>query len=448
MLLNRTAMRTAALATVIATSVAGGALIAPVAAAQGSSNDPAPAFYQPPAELPAGDGTFIKSEAFPMVGAIPNIPGAEPITDAAGGLSTDAQRIMYTSIGARGEKIAVTGTYFQPRTPWTGPGTRPLAVVAPGTQGQGDHCAPSKTAQNLANVRTDPVGAGVGYELFQTYALLHRGYAVAVTDYEGLGTPGIHPYVHRESQAHAVLDIARAATEVPGSDIGDAPRTVFTGYSQGCGAVAAAAELHPRYAPDVNLVGTVAGSPPADLAATLDKIDGTAIAGLIGYALNSMIHANPEMNEMIEQYFNDRGKALLAATADQCVPETAVEFFHMRTNEFTTTGESAGDIVRRTPGIQAILEEQRIGTLKPSTPVRILSPINDDAVPGPQSQKLGRDWCALGAAVDMQIDPMPPILPGLVIGHAAPMITHLNSTVDYLDARVDGVPAPVNCGTY
>lgn len=448
MTLRRTALRAAAFATAIATAFAAGALTAPVAGAQGSSNDPAPAFYQPPAELPAAPGELIKTEPFPLAAAIPPIPGAGSISDAAGPLSTDAHRLMYTSVGSRDQAIAVTGAYLQPRAPWTGPGSRPLAVIAPGTQGQGDHCAPSKTFQNLATVRTDPPGVGFGYELFQAYALLARGYAVAMTDYEGLGTPGLHSYVNRESQARAVLDLARAASEVPGADIEPDARTVFAGYSQGGGAVAAAAELHPQYAPEVNLVGTAAGSPPADLLATLEQVDGTAIAGVIGYSLNSLLDAYPEMGPLIDPYFNDRGRALLAVTADQCIGETAVQFFQQRTTDFTVSGRSAGDIVRSVPEILAFLERQRIGRMKPTSPVRIVSPVNDDVVPGHQSQQLGRDWCAQGAAVDMVIDPMPAVAPGLVIGHAAPMITGLDGNLRYLDDRVNGLPAPSNCGTY
>ena len=441
-------MRAAAFAAAITTTVAGGALIAPTATAQGSSNDPAPAFYQPPTELPGDAGAFIKSEVFPLVGALPPIPGAEHLSDGAGALSTDAQRIMYTSVGSRGQEVAVTGTYLQPRTPWTGPGERPLAVVAPGTQGQGDHCAPSKTFQNLANVRTDPPGVGFGYEIIQAYALLDRGFAVAMTDYEGLGTPGVHTYVNRESQARAVLDIARAASDVPGADVGENPRTVLTGYSQGGGAVAAAAELQPQYAPDVNLVGTAAGSPPADLLATLDQADGSAIAGVIGYALNGLLDAYPEMLPLLDPHFNDLGRQMLDATSDQCIGETAVQFFQQNTNRYTNSGVSAGDVARQEPQIMEFLERQRIGTLAPTSPVRILSPINDDVVPGTQSQQLGRDWCAQGVDVDMVIDHTPPIVPGMVINHAAPMLSGLGGTVQYLDDRANGIPAPNNCGTY
>lgn len=445
---TRAAAVAAALATGLATAVAGGALVAPAANAQGSSNDPAPAFYQPPAELPAGAGALIKTEAFPLAGAIPPIPGAEFLSDGAGPLSADAQRIMYTSVGSRNQPVAVTGTYLQPRSPWTGPGTRPLAVVAPGTQGQGDHCAPSKSFQNMANVRTDPPGMGFGYEILQAYALLARGYAVAMTDYEGLGTPGVHSYIHRESSARSVLDIARVAPAIPGADIGSSPRTVFTGYSQGGGAVAAAAELHPQYAPELNLVGTAAGSPPADLLATLEQADGSAIAGVIGYSLNSLVDAYPEMAALLDGQLNDRGRQMLAVTSDQCIPETAVQFFQQRTTSFTTSGRSAGDIVRSDPALMGFLERQRIGRLAPTTPVRILSPINDDVVPGKQSQQLGRDWCAQGAAVEVVMDHTPPVAPGLVLNHGLPMFTGLAGTVQYLADRVDGLPAPVNCGTY
>ena len=139
---------------------------------------------------------------------------------------------------------------------------------------------------------------------------------------------------------------------------------------------------------------------------------------------------------------------MLAVTADQCIGETAVQFFQQRTNAYTTDGISAGDIVRQNPQIEQYLDRQRIGNLAPSTPVRILSPLNDDVVPGPQSQQLGRDWCAQGVAVDMVIDPLPPVVPGLVLNHAVPMISGLGGTVQYLADRIDGVPAPSNCGTY
>jgi hypothetical protein len=61
------------------------------------------------------------------------------------GLPAQATRIMYRSSDTHGAGKLVTGMYLNPVLPWPGPGARPLVVVAPGTQGQGDQCAPSKS---------------------------------------------------------------------------------------------------------------------------------------------------------------------------------------------------------------------------------------------------------------------------------------------------------------
>uniref|UniRef100_UPI000AFFFD5F lipase family protein n=1 Tax=Rhodococcoides kroppenstedtii TaxID=293050 RepID=UPI000AFFFD5F len=78
-------------------------------------------------------------------------------------------------------------------------------VIAPGTHGQGDQCAPSHQLNNVLTYQ--PIlGLMVEYELVSTYALLSKGYGVMITDYDGLGTPGTHTYVNRAAEAHAVLD--------------------------------------------------------------------------------------------------------------------------------------------------------------------------------------------------------------------------------------------------
>ncbi len=73
----------------------------------------------------------------------------------------------------------------------------------------------------------------------------------------------------------------------------------FWGYSQGGGAAASAAELAPSYAPDLHVVGTYAGAPPADLKELFPYADGSALVGAVGYALNSVITTYPEFEEAI-----------------------------------------------------------------------------------------------------------------------------------------------------
>ena len=93
-------------------------------------------FYTTPIPLPNGrPGDLIRSEPMRLV--------YEP-SGELGGWMARGTRIMHLSNDSRGKPNAVTGTYLEPDRPWPGTGPRPLIAYAPGTQGQGDQCAPSR----------------------------------------------------------------------------------------------------------------------------------------------------------------------------------------------------------------------------------------------------------------------------------------------------------------
>ena len=73
-----------------------------------------------------------------------------------------------------------------------------MVTLGHGTTGLADHCAPSLTASGLVRNADNE-------------SLLRAGYVVAATDYEGLGTPGLHPYIVGQSEGRGMLDAARAA---------------------------------------------------------------------------------------------------------------------------------------------------------------------------------------------------------------------------------------------
>ncbi|MFN7242500.1 MAG: lipase family protein [Dietzia cercidiphylli] len=419
---------------------------APEAAAQGSSDhgsSNAPdrtAFYTPPAQLPAIPGTVIRSEPMGLTPSVPDLV-------AGGALSADAQRIMYRSTGAAGGPVAVTGTYLQPKAPWTGPGPRPLAVVTPGTQGQGDQCAPSKSMEVGLSARTAPLSMAAGYSLIDAYSMLAEGFAVVVTDYEGLGTPGHHPYVNRDSQGRSALDAARAAVRLAGTDLAPDSPTVVSGYSQGGGAAAAAAEMQPEYAPELNLVGIAAGAPPSDMLGTLDRVDGGVLTGAVGYAINGILQVHPELRPAFDRQLNEEGRRMLEVTSGQCVAETAFTYGLRRTNEFTVHGNSLADAARSEPEILRVLESYNLGTVAPTVPALVLIGRNDDVVPHHTAVDLVRDWCAQGTTVELRTAELPALAPGLVIDHALPMLAERATNARYLMDRVHDRPAPNSCGT-
>ncbi|MBM4653792.1 hypothetical protein GS462_26100 [Rhodococcus hoagii] len=200
-----------------------------VAASPAASADPE--FYQPPPALPGQAG-----------GTDPD--GAAAVGVAAGQRPRRATRIMYRSNDTHDSANAVTGFFFDPAVPWTGPGPRPLVSMAAGTQGQGDKCAPSRTIGTVLQF-TPPSDVIVSYEAVFVGALLSRGIAVVLTDLDGLGTPGTH--VRQPGGVGARRARRRPRRETPARHRDHPGRTVaFWGYSQGGGASAAAVGTRTR----------------------------------------------------------------------------------------------------------------------------------------------------------------------------------------------------------
>src|SRR3954469_15281825 len=112
--------------------------------------------------------------------------------------------VKYRSVGVDGKATNVTGVVSLPKgkAPKNG---WPVITYDHGSTGIADQCAPSRDATD------NPAHAYNSY----VYPLLNRwlkaGYAVVRTDYQGLGTPGIHEYLVGIAEGRSTLDIARAA---------------------------------------------------------------------------------------------------------------------------------------------------------------------------------------------------------------------------------------------
>ncbi|SNS53658.1 lipase family protein [Rhodococcoides kyotonense] len=418
-------------------AVVAAAALTPLATAAPSTGSTVESdFYVPPNPLPDGSpGDLIRTEPSHLALSVPGIGGTLP---------GEATRILYRSTDSNGDANAVSGTYIDPAAEWTGPGERPLVVLAPGTQGQGDQCAPSKMLNNVITY-TPPLGFMVEYEVLAAYSLLSQGYGVVITDYEGLGTPGAHTYVNRAAEAHAVLDAARAARKIQGTKLSAEGPVGLYGYSQGGGAAAAGAELAEEYAPELNIVGTYAGAPPADLKQTLDQVDGTVLTGVIGYTLNGLLESDPGLRPIIDENINDAGKAMLNLVANQCVGETILTVGLHRTQEYTKTGEPMSVVLNRLPVAQEILAKNKIGERTPNAPVLIQSGTSDDIVPHGQAVELAGNWCGKGATVQLSSAQLPAVVPGSAAGHVIPDLLGLGEAQNWIKDRFYGVPAPTNC---
>lgn len=417
----------------LVTAAAGALLAGLVAAPQAATA--APTFYDPPADLPSGKGTVIRTEPMKLALTLNGLylPGK-------------ATRIMYTSTDAAGAPAAVSGAYIEPTKKWTGSGPRPLVAVAAGTQGQGDACAPSKSLETFLNVEGDEFG--IGYEIPSIHDFLNRGMAVVLTDYIGLGTTDrVHTYTNRLDMGQALLDAARAALKLPDTSVTTSSPIGLYGYSQGGGAAGSAAELAPTYAPELNLKGAYAGAPPANLVEVLKSADGTDLTGVIAYAINGITPYFPELQSALDTLATPAGKEALEKVKTQCIGGTLFSYGFQKTSKWTTNGKSLYDIVKNDAALRAPVDAQRIGRLKPNVPVQVLTGTKDDIVDHAQAKQLAKDWCAQG--VNVTYTPVVQLVGtgGTALNHLGPAITRLGQTHDWLADRLTGKAVKSNCSS-
>jgi dienelactone hydrolase len=265
------------------------------AAAKVRSGPKGAAFYKPPTHLKGKHGALVWVRK-------------QTGRDALKGASRN-ELLLYRSTATDGKKIAVSGSLALPKGK-APKGGWPLITYAHGTTGAADSCAPSR-------------GYDASHLTSYAYPLLRRwlkaGYAVVRTDYEGLGTPGVHHYLAGEPEGRSVLDAARAARAFAPKKL--SKRIIVAGHSQGGHAALFAAALAPSWTPELRVRGTVAFAPASHLSeqfkATLSV--SAAIPGLdaiVGLGLRAIDLVNPGLN--VPSLLTARAAALYPQTETAC----------------------------------------------------------------------------------------------------------------------------------
>lgn len=278
------------------------ALLMPADSAPAAASAPAgDAFYAPPAALLEGEpGTLVWSR--PAVG-IPALSAA-----------AHAESVLYRSRSVSGEEIGVSGTILIPRGSPPNGGW-PIVSWAHVTTGAADSCAPSRVTspspERDAMTRGDTIVSG----------LLQAGVAVARTDYEGLGTPGPHPYLVGRSLARSQIEIVHAARELNPA-IGT--RWAAAGHSEGGVSSIFSAEYADEWADGLDLRAVSAIAPPTMSRAELQTlrylpVPGVQLSALAALIINGQIVADTEFGQMVEAgALSHRAAAHLDDLEDRC----------------------------------------------------------------------------------------------------------------------------------
>lgn len=209
------------------------------------------AFVDPPENAPEGDGFYTPPDPLPD-GAIGDWIYVRRLNDPVVALDNGRNwLVLYLSEDAHGTPIAVSGIIALPKEP-PAEGGYPLITWAHGTVGAANTCAPSRDHEGA---EAHPMNR---YPHTLLNHFLDQGWAVAMTDYQGLGVDGpLHPYLLGASEAHGVLDMVHTTRRLFPDQISE--RYAIVGHSQGGQAALFAAHHAPGRTE--GLVGVAAIAP-------------------------------------------------------------------------------------------------------------------------------------------------------------------------------------------
>jgi dienelactone hydrolase len=172
--------------------------------------------------------------------------------------NTVARLVRHRSYDLRGRGTESSGLVMVPTTAGD---NRRVMTWCHGTTGMGDAACPSAQPDPAGDLRTyfsaDSTGQ-IDYGVPGVQKFIDDGWIVCATDYQGLGTPGMHQYTVNRTNAIDAVTIVHAAREM---GLGAGTRFGTMGWSQGGAASAAMAELDDADFGELELVGSVAMSP-------------------------------------------------------------------------------------------------------------------------------------------------------------------------------------------
>lgn len=364
-------------------------------------------FYNLAGPAPAKAGTLIRTEA--------------QSEEASLAEAAQSMRILYSSIDGLDGKtpVAVSGSLFVPKGEAPAGGF-PLIAWAHGTVGVADVCAPSNNKRSERDTK-------------YLNHWLQQGYAVVASDYQGLGTPGGHPYLATRPASYSVLDGIRAVQSDPNLKLSKS--VVLVGQSQGGGAAFATAGEAVTYAPELDIRGTVATGTPYFTNDTAPAVrDPNAVSPVFAYSLYIMYlaeQADPSFK--IANYISDKAKPVIESTRTACFGQTAKLIMDEKispANAFTKDP---------TPDTLKFYPLMSYSTLKVKGPVFLGTGGKDKDVPAPGQERLFKDACAAGAVIEHKVYPD--------LDHSGTVNGSLADSTPFVKKAFAGEPLTGNCKT-
>lgn len=370
-------------------------------------------FYRVPPKIKGlANGSILRSR--PIDASTWNVP-----------MPATAWQILYKTLDNHHRPTATVATVLVPDAPWTGDGPRPLLSYQTAEDGIDTKCAPSYALR---------AGAAAGdtnsnLETPIVFTALTQGWTLVVPDYEGPRSL----FLAARMAAHGLLDGIRAARAFKPAGVGKRAPIGLWGYSGGSLATSVAAQLQPRYAPELKFAGIALGGLVADIRSTIDAFDGSPLGGAIMMGIEGMDRAFPEAD--IRSLITREGREKMDASAKDCINDAVRRhglLFSYRPYEAVPNSLDVPRIKR----LQKRNSPLTFGGI-PRTPVFHYHATLDEYAPIAPAARLMAKWCAAGVTVQRQEEPVGEHITGVITGVPHGLL--------YLSDRFAGKPAPSTC---
>ncbi|HUF32528.1 MAG TPA: lipase family protein [Acidimicrobiales bacterium] len=198
---------------------------------------------------------------------------------------------------------------------------------------------------------------------------LRRGWVVIAVDWTGPH----HSFVDLPLAARFVLDGIRAGLSFEPAHLDlDAPVGLW-GYSGGALATLFAAEQHPQYAPELNIVGAAAGGGGVDITSSPEMFEaGNLLSGIPFGACIAASRTFPDFD--LSGHLTAHGQAMVAAAEEMTMEQLAMSFPFVRMSSILSV-PTISDL----PGARAGFAATRCGQATPATPMFLYHAVHDQA---------------------------------------------------------------------
>jgi alpha-beta hydrolase superfamily lysophospholipase len=240
-------------------------------------------------------------------------------------------------------------------------------------------------------------GAVAQFEFLLIAAALAEGWAVSVPDHEGRNGMWGAPY----EPGYHVLDGLRAALSTETLGLSPSAPIGLWGYSGGGLASAWAAEMSGSYAPELNVVGAVLGSPVGDLGHTFRRLNGTVMSGLPALVVAALADIYPELNKIIQEHATEEGKDLLNRLHNMTTAEAVIRMVKKDMDDMV---DVPLEQILDTPEVKHVFDDIKLGAAVPTPPVLIVQAVHDQLISVEDIDELADTYSSGGANVTYHRD--------------------------------------------